>query len=167
MKREIALRISVVFTIIILYSNSMTVMIDTYQTIKTLTADEAFSEIQAERILDVLKDSGEMLATKADIQALDMKLDGFRNELKSEIENLQGALKSDIGSVRSEIDMLRTDMIAKIEISQRDLTIRAVYDFCDYDRNHAGGDKVPLRVIVGSWLLYTRTPKLKKSVRCL
>ena len=92
----------------------MAVTIDTYQAHKTLTADKAFSEIQAERLLDILSDSNEMLATKADIQVLDMKIDNLRGELKSDIDGLRVEIHSEIKSVRADVEILKKDLTIKM-----------------------------------------------------
>ena len=57
----------------------MAIVIDTLQAMKALTEGDTFTQEQAERIVDVISDASDDVATKADLKLL-------RTELRSDME---------------------------------------------------------------------------------
>lgn len=94
--------------------------IDTYQAIKTLTADDIFSHVQAERLLELLAESDAMLATRADIQTLDSKIEMLRKDM----DMLRKDMKTEIAAVRSDFSAEIRTVQSDIQLLQRDLTIK-------------------------------------------
>ena len=104
----------------------MATFLDTLHTAKRLR-EAGFAEPQAEALTDLLRDAQEagqgQLATKADLGALDVKIDGVAAELNAKIDGVAAELNAFdrvASELRAEFALIRSEM----EVLRRDLTIR-------------------------------------------
>jgi hypothetical protein len=105
----------------------MITSLDTLQTVKRLK-EAGFNEPQAEALTGLLRDAQEaeqgQLATKADLGALDAKIERSVAELNAKIERVAAELDAKIerfaAELRAEFALIRSEM----EVLRRDLTIR-------------------------------------------
>lgn len=80
---------------------------NTHKTVQELTAEKAFTKKQAERIIDVLVNANDQVATKADIDEL---AKATRADLRHETQKL-----------RSELLELKADTKSEFAISRKEL----------------------------------------------
>ena len=116
----------------------MVAFLDTLHTAKRRRESD-FAEPQAEALTELLRDAQEagqgQLATKADLGALEVKIDGVAAELNAKIDGVATELNAKIDRVAAELNA-RIDRVAaelraefalirsQMEVLRRDLTIR-------------------------------------------
>ena len=86
----------------------------------TLTASKdlqqaGFEAPQAEAIALVIKDGQGDLATKADIDLVKADIEMVRTELSAKIDKVESELSAKIDKVDAKIDRVETDLSAKID----------------------------------------------------
>ena len=104
------------------------VALDTHAVVKELQA-AGFSEAQAEAVTHAVRRAQDVdlshLATKSDIQALRMEIDGLRAGTKADLDSLRAGTKADLDSLRTstkaDIDSLRAGTKADIAELKADI----------------------------------------------
>jgi hypothetical protein len=95
----------------------MITSLDTLETAKRLK-EAGFSEPQAEALSGLLRDVQEaeqgQLATKADLGALDAKIERVAVELDAKIERVAAELRAGFALIRSEMEVLRRDLTIRL-----------------------------------------------------
>jgi hypothetical protein len=95
----------------------MVAFLDTLQTAKPLR-EAGFAEPQAEALADLLRSAqvaGQaQLATKADLGALYVKIDGVAATLSAKIDRFGAELKAEFALIRSEMEVLLRDLTIRL-----------------------------------------------------
>lgn len=88
----------------------MSVLIDTLAAQRNLEA-AGFDRAQADAIIGAFAHTGDQVATKADIQRLEVEIAGVKSGLKTEIDGV----KTEIAGVKTQVAALETKLEAKID----------------------------------------------------
>ena len=100
-----------------------------FDTHKAVTAlkQAGFEEAQAEAVVTTMGEAlGGNVATKADLTAVQAKLETDIATVKAEIEQLRSETKADLATVRADMETLRADMAEQFTALYKQLWLMAV-----------------------------------------
>jgi gas vesicle protein len=134
--------------------------IDTHRIVKRLI-EAGFSDVQAETVTDVVRETHQQsmadLATKADLQStearLEAKIKDLRTELKGDIADLRAEIKGDIADLRAELKGDIADLRAELKGDIADLRADLKKDIADL-KTELRADKIDtLKWVIGMILV--------------